>query len=50
MNLSELSLRRPVLAMVCSIIILIFGGIGFKFLGVREYPAIDPAVINVRTN
>lgn len=50
MNLSELSLRRPVLAMVCSIIIIIFGAIGFKFLGVREYPAIDPAVINVRTN
>ena len=50
MNLSELSLRRPVLAIVCSIIIIIFGAIGFKFLGVREYPAIDPAVINVRTN
>ncbi len=49
MNLSELSLRRPVLAIVCSIIIIIFGGIGFKFLSVREYPAIDPAVINVRT-
>src|SRR5687767_790090 len=50
MNLSELSLRRPVLAMVCSIVIIIFGGIGYKYLGVREYPAIDPAVINVRTN
>jgi len=50
MNLSELSLKRPVLAMVCSIVILIFGGIGFTFLGVREYPAIDPAVINVRTS
>ncbi|HLF63557.1 MAG TPA: efflux RND transporter permease subunit [Saprospiraceae bacterium] len=50
MNLSELSLRRPVFAMVCSIVILIFGGIGYKFLSVREYPAIDPAVINVRTN
>ncbi|MEO5906257.1 MAG: efflux RND transporter permease subunit, partial [Saprospiraceae bacterium] len=49
MNLSELSLRRPVLAIVCSIIIIIFGGIGFRFLSVREYPAIDPAVINVRT-
>lgn len=49
MNLSELSLRRPVLAIVCSILILIFGGIGFRFLSVREYPAIDPAVINVRT-
>lgn len=50
MNLSELSLRRPVLAVVCSIVIVIFGGIGFKFLSVREYPAIDPAVINVRTS
>ncbi len=36
--------------MVCSIVILIFGGIGYSFLGVREYPAIDPAVINVRTS
>lgn len=36
--------------MVCSIVIIIFGGIGYKFLGVREYPAIDPAVINVRTS
>ena len=50
MNLSELSLKRPVLAMVCSIVIIIFGGIGYKYLGVREYPAIDPAVINVRTS
>src|SRR5690606_36776464 len=50
MNLSELSLRRPVLAMVCSILIMILGVIGFTFLSVREYPAIDPAVINVRTS
>jgi len=50
MNLSELSLRRPVLAIVCSIVIIIFGSISYKFLGVREYPAIDPAVINVRTS
>ncbi len=50
MNLSELSLKRPVLAIVCSIVILIFGGIGFTYLGVREYPAIDPAVVNVRTS
>lgn len=50
MNLSELSLKRPVLAVVCSIVIIIFGGIGFTYLGVREYPAIDPAVINVRTS
>lgn len=50
MNLSELSLRRPVFAIVCSIVIIIFGSIGYKYLGVREYPAIDPAVVNVRTS
>ncbi len=50
MNLSELSLRRPVFAIVCSIVIIIFGGIGYKYLGIREYPAIDPAVVNVRTS
>lgn len=50
MNLSELSLRRPVLAMVCSILVVIFGIIGYSFLSVREYPAIDPAVINVKTS
>jgi multidrug efflux pump subunit AcrB len=50
MNLSELSIKRPVLAVVCSIVIIIFGAIGFTFLGVREYPAIDPPVVNVRTS
>lgn len=50
MNLSELSLKRPVFAMVCSIVIIILGIVGYKFLGVREYPAIDPAVVNVRTS
>jgi multidrug efflux pump subunit AcrB len=49
MNISELSLRRPVLAIVMSIIIVVFGVIGFKFLGVRDYPAIDPPNISVRT-
>ena len=50
MNISELSLRRPVLAIVLSIIIILFGVIGFKFLGVRDYPAIDPPNISVRTS
>ncbi|HZF64331.1 MAG TPA: efflux RND transporter permease subunit [Chitinophagaceae bacterium] len=50
MNISELSLRRPVMAIVLNIIIVVFGVIGFKFLGVRDYPAIDPPNINVRTN
>src|SRR5690606_28719848 len=46
----EDSLRRPVLATVVNIIIVIFGIIGFNFLGVRDYPAIDPPNISVRTN
>lgn len=50
MNISELSLRRPVLAIVMNIVIIVFGIIGFKFLGVRDYPAIDPPVISVRTS
>jgi multidrug efflux pump len=50
MNISELSLKRPVLAMVMNIIIVVFGVIGFKFLGVRDYPAIDPPNISVRTS
>jgi multidrug efflux pump len=49
MNISELSLRRPVLAVVMNIIIVIFGLIGYSFLGIRDYPAIDPPVISVRT-
>lgn len=50
MDLSSLSVKRPVLAAVMSIIIVLFGAIGYKFLGVREYPSIDPPVITVRTN
>ncbi|MFZ1784412.1 MAG: efflux RND transporter permease subunit [Ferruginibacter sp.] len=50
MNISEISLRRPVMAMVLSIAIILFGFIGFKFLGVRDYPAIDPPNISVRTS
>ncbi|NBX10767.1 MAG: efflux RND transporter permease subunit [Chitinophagaceae bacterium] len=50
MNIAELSLRRPVLAVVMNIIIVLFGIIGFRFLGVRDYPAIDPPNISVRTS
>lgn len=49
MNISELSLKRPVLATVMNLAILLFGIIGFTFLGVREYPAIDPPLISVNT-
>lgn len=37
-------------AIVCSIVILLFGGVAYKFLSLREYPAIDPPIITVRTN
>ncbi|MBS1585222.1 MAG: efflux RND transporter permease subunit [Bacteroidetes bacterium] len=50
MSLPSLSLRRPILAIVLNIIIIVFGFIGFKFLGVRDYPSIDPPIINVRTS
>ena len=50
MNIATLSIRRPVLAIVLNIILLIFGVLGYRELGVREYPAIDPPVITVRTN
>ncbi|HLP16876.1 MAG TPA: efflux RND transporter permease subunit [Bacteroidota bacterium] len=50
MSLASVSIKRPVLAIVMSIMIVLFGVISFKFLGVREYPAIDPPIISVRTN
>lgn len=49
-SLSTTSIQRPVLAVVMSLIIIIFGLIGFSYLGVREYPSVDPPVINVSTN
>ncbi|QQS36304.1 MAG: efflux RND transporter permease subunit [Ignavibacteriales bacterium] len=49
MSLSSLSIRRPVLAIVMSIVIVVFGILGYTFLGVREYPAVDPPVITVST-
>lgn len=50
MNISELSLRRPVLATVLNIVIVLFGVIGFTFLGIRDYPAIDPPNVSVSTS
>jgi multidrug efflux pump len=49
MSLSEISIRRPVLSIVMSLIIVLFGITGFYFLGVREYPAVDPPIITVQT-
>jgi len=49
MRLSEISIDRPVLATVMSIVIVVFGVIGFTYLGVRDYPSVDPPVISVST-
>src|SRR5215510_13448216 len=49
MNISELSIKRPILTFVMNIMLILFGGIGFTFLGVRDYPAIDPPNVNVST-
>lgn len=50
MSLSTLSIKRPVLTIVMNVAIILFGIIGYTFLGVREFPSIDPAQISVRTN
>jgi multidrug efflux pump subunit AcrB len=50
MNISEISIKRPVLAIVMNLVIILFGIIGYTFLGVREFPSIDPPVITVTTS
>jgi len=50
MSLSATSIRRPVLSIVMSVIIILFGIVAFTFLEVREYPSIDPPIVTVTTN
>jgi multidrug efflux pump len=50
MSLSSISIKRPVLATVFSLVILIFGGIGITYLGIREFPSVDPPIISVSTS
>ncbi len=50
MSLSAVSIRRPVLAIVLSLVIIIFGIVSFTFLEVREYPSVDRPVVSVTTN
>ncbi len=50
MSLSSTSIKRPVLTTVMSLVILILGGIGFTFLGVRDYPSVDPPIVTVSTS
>lgn len=47
--LSDIALKRPVGSIVLSIIIILMGVVGYKFLGIRLYPAIDPPNITVQT-
>lgn len=49
MNISTVSINRPVLTIVISIIIMLFGVVSYTFLGVREYPSVDPPIVSVST-
>lgn len=50
MSISTTSIKRPVLAIVMNLVIILFGIIGYNFLGIREYPSIDPTIVSVRTS
>ncbi|MGE5318108.1 MAG: efflux RND transporter permease subunit, partial [Chloroflexota bacterium] len=50
MSLSSISIKRPVLATVMSVVIVLFGGIGLLSTGVREYPSVDPPIITISTS
>ena len=50
MIISDIALNRPVGSIVLSLIIVLLGAVGFSFLGVRLYPAIDPPVITVQAS
>lgn len=49
MTLPETCIRRPVLSIVLSIVLVLLGAVAFIYLGVREYPAVDPPVVTVTT-
>ena len=49
-NISETSINRPVLSTVMMLVILLFGFIGYRFLGVREFPSVDQPIISVNVS
>ena len=49
MSLSETCIRRPVLSIVLSTVLILLGAVSIALLGVREYPAVDAPVITVTT-
>ncbi len=50
MNPSAIFIHRPVLTIVVAILLMLFGIIGYSYLGVREFPSVDPPIVNVRTD
>jgi len=50
MNIASVCIKRPVLASVLSIVLLLFGFVGFKMLGLREFPSVDPPIVTVSTS
>ncbi len=50
MSLSSTCIKRPVFATVMNIILILVGCIGLVFLGVRDYPSVDPPIISVSTS
>ena len=49
MKISDLSIRRPVLASMISLALVLFGAIGYTQLAVREFPDVDPPIVSVST-
>ena len=47
MSISSTSIKRPVLATVLNLVLIILGVIGFSYLGIRDYPSVDPPIITV---
>jgi multidrug efflux pump len=50
MSLPSICINRPVLSIVLSLLIVLFGVIGYSYLGVREYPSVDPPIVSVSTS
>lgn len=50
MNIASISIKRPVLASVLSIILVLLGFVGFNMLGLREFPSVDPPIVTVSTS
>ncbi len=50
MSLSTISIKRPVLTIVMNLMLVLFGIVGYSYLGIREFPSIDPPIISVSTS